>query len=182
MAVSGSAVGETLDPNWQQIDPAESSAGFVVKVAWVRNLPGRFDYLEGVIIRQPEQQTLSVDIRLAAQSLWMPNPDHAVWAHSEEFFDSQRHPWIRFHAQNVSEALLTKGGTLTGELSLRGRTRAVDFEVEPAACGRPGVDCPVRANGDLQRSEFGMQARRVVVSDKVRLQLAIKVRAAGSTP
>jgi len=162
--------------DWDRIDSPRSRAGFVVRVAWVRNLPGRFDYVEGVIGRDRVRGTMDIDVRLAAQSLSMPDPDHAVWAQSEEFFDSQRHPWIRFHAQSVPLALLVKGGILTGALSLRGETRAVSFEVEPAACQRPGVDCPVIAHGELRRSEFGMRGRRIVVADKVRLDFAIRVR------
>ena len=171
-----------LDPAWQKVDTANSSAGFVVRVAWVRSLPGSFDHVEGVIVRQPKKRTLSVDVRLAAQSLSMPNPEHAAWAQSEEFFDGLRNPWIRFNAEDVPEALLIEGGALTGDLTLRGITREVTLNVTPAACAKPGIDCPVIAEGELQRSEFGMQARRFVVADKVRLSLSIRVHGALSPP
>ncbi len=163
-----------------QIDASQSRAGFAVRVAWVRTLPGQFDHVEGAIARQPGLATLSVDVRLAANSLSMADADHAAWAQSAEFFDSARHPWIRFFAEGVPESLLLTGGDISGQLSLRGNTRAVTFFLQPTTCARPGIDCPVEAFGELQRSEFGMQARRFVVADKVRLNLLIRVREAAT--
>jgi len=158
-----------------QIDSSQSRAGFSVRVAWVRTLPGQFDHVEGAIARQLGQGTLSVDVRLATSSLTMADADHAAWAQSPEFFDGVRHPWIRFFAEGVPESLLLTGGELSGQLSLRGIQRQVIFSVQPTTCARPGIDCPVEAFGELQRSEFGMQARRFVVADKVRLNLLIRV-------
>jgi len=176
---AGAMVGPAIS---QRIDSPASRADFSLRVAWVRTLTGRFDYLEGVVTRQPEAGTFSVDVRLAALSLYMNNPDHAVWAQSEEFFDAQRHPWIRFYAEAVPDAVLLQGGVLSGTLSLRGHSGQIEFEVEPARCDRPGVECEVVAHGELKRSAFGMQARRVVVSDKVRLNLSIKVRETAVAP
>ena len=164
-----------------QIDSRQSRAGFAVRVAWVRTLPGQFDRILGAIARQPERATLSVDVRLAASSLSMADADHTEWAKSAEFFDGARYPWIRFFAESVPEALLVTGGDLSGKLSLRGITRQVTFSVQPTTCARPGIDCSVEAFGELQRSEFGMQARRFVVADKVRLNLSIRVREAAAT-
>ena len=65
---------------------------------------------------------------------------------------------------------------MRGQLSLRGVTREVDFEVEPSTCERPGIECAVVGHGELKRSEFGMDSRKMIVSDKVKLDLAIRVR------
>lgn len=158
-----------------KISPAHSRATFSVRVALVRTLFGRFDFLQGEVIRQPELGTFSVDVRLAAQSLAMPNADHAAWAQSEEFFDALRHPWIRFFAEHLPERLLSEGGELTGELSLRGVTRSVSFELQPSSCEQPGLDCDVVAEGELERSEFGMKARRLFVSDNVSFGLRLRI-------
>lgn len=170
IAVAGTPLSE------QRIDSPRANAGFSLRVALVRTLTGRFDYLEGVIVRDAARQRFSVDVRLAVLSLYMANPEHARWAQSAEFFDAERHPWIRFYAEDVPEAVLHEGGLLHGELSLRGQTRAASFEIDPPACERPGEDCPVLAHGEIKRSEFGMGARRLVVSDTVRLRLGIRLR------
>jgi polyisoprenoid-binding protein YceI len=144
-------------------------------VVWVRKLEGRFEYIQGAV-SHPAPGLFDVEVKIAAQSLAMKNPEHADWARSAEFFDAPRHPWIAFEARNASTALLQDGGELQGQLSLRGVTRPASFELLPASCARPGIDCPVEARGELQRSEFGMDARRWAVSDKVRLALSFKVR------
>lgn len=175
-ATAAAVVADAPEPLPQKIDAPHSQAKFSLRVAWVRTLHGRFDYLEGYVHRQPARGVFSVDVRLAALSLYMSNPDHARWAQSEEFFDAGRHPWIRFFAEDVPDRVLREGGVIRGQLSLRGVTREVDFEVEPSECARPGIDCAVVGHGELKRGEFGMDSRKMIVSDKVKLDLAIRVR------
>lgn len=157
------------------IDPAQSRAEFSLRVVWVRKLEGHFEYIQGSITH-PAPGRFDVRVKIATQSLSMPNPDHAAWAQSAEFFDAQRHPWISFEALDASTDLLRDGGELHGLLSLRGVTQPASFALQPARCARPGVDCPVEASGEVQRSEFGMNARRWAVSDKVKLALRFRLR------
>lgn len=164
-----------------QIDPAFSRAEFSLRVVWVRKLEGRFEYIQGAV-SHPAPGRFDVEVKIAAQSLAMKNPDHADWARSAEFFDAARHPWIAFAARGASTALLQEGGELQGELSLRGVTRPASFELLPARCARPGIDCAVEARGELRRSEFGMDARRWAVSDKVQLAFRFKVRDGALAP
>lgn len=159
-----------------QVDPAFSRADFSLRVVWVRKLEGRFEYIQGSVIEAAEPHHFDVSVQIAAQSLSMRNPTHADWARSAEFFNVDHHPWISFQARNAPQSLLAEGGELVGELSLRGVTRPATFEVLPSNCQRPGFDCPLEARGEVNRSEFGMDARRWAVSDKVRLALSIRVR------
>jgi polyisoprenoid-binding protein YceI len=162
-----------------RIDTSRSDAAFSLRVALIRRLHGRFDYFEGFVERAEQRRTFSVDIRLAVLSLQMDNAAHARWAASGEFFDAERHPWIRFHAVDVPDRVLRDGGALPGSLTLRGVTRPVEFALAPAECARPGIDCDVVADGEVQRSEFGMTTKRLVVADKVRL--AFRFRLASTT-
>jgi polyisoprenoid-binding protein YceI len=156
-----------------QLDGEATRAEFSLRVIVIRKLEGRFARIEGEIERDDQRPLLRVDVRIAADSLSMPNPTHTAWAHSEEFFATDRHPWIRFRSDTLSEPLLFDGGELHGELELRGVILPQVLQITPAACARPGFDCPVIATAELRRSRFGMDARRVAVSDRVRLQLQI---------
>jgi len=111
----------------------------------------------------------------------MQRESYADWARSGDFFDAQRHPWIRFRASGQPERTLREGGELRGELTLRGITRPVSFVLEPSECPRPGIDCAVHARGEVQRSDFGMDARRIVLGDRVVLDFAIRAEPAGET-
>jgi polyisoprenoid-binding protein YceI len=159
------------------IDTAQSSAGFDLRALWIKRINGSFTRVEGVIERQPAVGRFDVDVRIAADSVRMEKEDYARWARSEDFFDASRHPWIQFRAEAVPERLLREGGEIRGQLTLRGTTRPVGFQVMPATCARPGPECAVVASGDVQRSEFGMDARRVVLGDKVRLEFTIRTHA-----
>jgi polyisoprenoid-binding protein YceI len=169
LCAASSAPAETL-----LIDTSRSSAGFELRALWVKRIDGRFTRVEGVIEREPAQARFNVDVRIAAESVTMDKEDHARWARSEDFFDAARHPWIQFRADGVPERVLRDGGEIRGDLTLRGATRAIGFQIEPTTCAHPGRDCEVRASGDVQRSDFGMDARRVVLGDKVRLDFAIR--------
>jgi polyisoprenoid-binding protein YceI len=160
------------------IDTESAQARFALRALWVKRIDGDFDQVQGVIERDTGTGLFDVDVRIAAASVRMPNPDHAEWARSDDFFDAARHPWIGFRATDQPERLLREGGVLDGELTLRGITRPMQFEVEPAPCPRPGLDCAVQARGELERSEFGMTARRLFISDRVRLELSIRVHPA----
>lgn len=163
------------------IDPALSRAEFSLRVVWVRRLEGHFEYIQGSI-SHPLPGRFDVRVRIAAQSLTMPNAEHASWAQSAEFFDAQRYPWIAFEALDASTDLLRDGGELRGQLSMRGVTLPASFALQPSRCARPGLDCPIEASGEVQRSEFGMTARRWAVSDKVKLALRFRLRQDDNAP
>jgi len=158
------------------IDTAASEATFSLRVAWLRRIDGTFTTMTGTIELLPERDVFSVDVQISANDLEMASPSHAAWARSEEFFDAGRYPWMAFSAHELPTRILRDGGELQGELMLRGVRRPQRLLVEPAACDRPGIDCPVMARAEIRRGDYGMTSRRVVVSDRVRLQLSIQLQ------
>lgn len=164
-----------------RLDPARSLAEFSLRVLWVRRIEGRFEFIQGGVARSASPDRIDIDVAIAAQSLDMRNPEHAVWARSREFFDAGRHPWIRFQVRQAPAQLLQDGGVLSGDLSLRGITRLTEFELLPAQCPRPGIDCAVHARGEIRRSDFGMDTRRWAVGDKVQLALRFHLRDEGGS-
>ena len=159
-----------------QIDPAFSRAEFSLRVLWVRKLEGRFEYIQGSVTYPAHPDQFDVEVRIASQSLDMHNPDHVEWAKSDEFFNADDYPWIDFRARGAPTALLADGGELLGELSLRGVTRPARFTLLPAPCNRPGLDCAVEARGEIERTDFGMDARRWAVSNKVKLAFSFRLK------
>ncbi len=172
---SAAAVGPSDEPGLR-IDTAHSFAGFSVRAAWVKRIDGRFAHIEGVVRPEADQAWL-LEVRVASGSVLMGRDSHEDWARSADFFDTARHPWIEFRAAGLSKTLLHAGGAIDGVLTLRGISRPVRFELLPAECARPGLECPVQARGEVDRSQFGMTARRVFVSDKVKLNFDIRLHA-----
>lgn len=161
------------------IDTAASRASFQVRVLLIKRIDGSFPRVEGVIERDRAGGRFDVDVRVAADAVQMEKPGHAEWARSADFFDTASHPWIRFRAAGLPETLLQDGGEIDGELTLRGITRPVRFMLVASECPRPGIDCAVRAEGAVERSQFGMDAKRFVLADRVQLNFAIRVHPAG---
>lgn len=163
------------------IDTDEASASFWIRPVWLKRIEGVFPVLEGVAEHDPESGSTRVDVRIDVRALQMNRASHVTWAQSAEFFDVERHPWIRFRSDPIPEKLLREGGGIGGQVTLRGITQPVRFVLEPAACDAPGFDCAVRATGDVRRSAFGMDARKLALGDTVHLAFSVRL-AAEPTP
>lgn len=156
------------------IVPEESSAAFRVRLFAVMPLSGAFEHLDGAITLDAKRERASVSARIRADSVRMASAKNTAWARSEEFFDAANHPEIRFESSEFPLALLSEGGVLEGTLSMRGVTEAVSFRVAPSVCDfAAGTRCAVDVSGAIERSRFGMRARRASVSDRVGLRLHI---------
>ncbi|HET6604869.1 MAG TPA: YceI family protein [Xanthomonadaceae bacterium] len=167
--------------DWR-VDPARSQVEFGVRLMVLRKLHGAIPQVAGQVRIDRERDQVDIDVALDARSLQMDNPRHGDWARSDEFFDTRRHPVIRFRALAQPLPRFRDGGTVHGEVTLRGITRPIVLEVEPAGCERIGRDCEVRAHGAVERSRFGMHSRRMFLGDRVELEFAIRLVDAPADP
>lgn len=157
------------------IDADQASASFWIRPVWLKRIEGVFPVLEGVAERDPQRGTTRVDVRIDVRALQMSRASYVTWAQSDEFFDVERYPWIRFQSDPIPARRLREGGEIGGQVTLRGITRPVRFVLEPAACDTPGFGCAVRATGDVRRSAFGMDARRLALGDTVHLAFSVQL-------
>jgi polyisoprenoid-binding protein YceI len=161
------------------VDAGASAASFRVRLFALLPLGGGFSHFAGRIRVDHARRNARVDATLDADSVVMPNPDHTVWVRSAEFFDAANHPTIRFRSHRFPLARLVDGGEIEGSLTLRGQTHGVVFAIEPARCNVDDDDaCAVKVVGAIRRSDFGMNARRGAVSDRVTLRFNIVARRA----
>ncbi len=175
-ALSASAPSET--PAVEEIlklDQAQSSATFSVKVLWMFAVEGHFGNVSGTVSIDHVHGQATVDAHINAAEVTMRREGAINWVKSEEFFDVAHFPEIHFLSDPFPVARLHDGGMLPGALTMRGMTRAIEFEVQPSNCPRAVIDCPVEAAGSVRRSEFGMQTRRATLSDKVELTFSIRM-------
>lgn len=177
LATSAAASAEALQSaEVLQIDRERSQAGFSLRALLIKRIDGVFRGVEGTITRDAASGRVGVDVRIDANSVAMEKESYADWARSDDFFAAASYPWIHFQADAIPERLLRDGGESEGLLTLRGITRPVLLTIEPAACPRPGLDCSVHAKGEVRRSEFGMDARRLVLGDKVQLEFSVRLQ------
>jgi len=95
----------------------------------------------------------------------------------ESFFDTRSHPDILFFSTGFHWSTRTTA-MITGDLTLHGVTRPVDFNVTFAAQVNQQADSSerilVNASTTIKRSDFNMDALRQVVDDSVELCLSIE--------
>jgi len=71
-------------------------------------------------------------------------------------------------------------GPLRVSCSLRGFRRPIVLTCKAATCATPGLGCPVQAAGQIDRSDFGMQTKRVLIGEHVRLDFEFLLKSEAS--
>lgn len=156
-----------------RINPARSDAEFGVRLLWLQTITGRFSEIAGEVKLDPNGLA-TVDARISTNSIKMNSARLRRWVLAPDFFDAEHYPTIRFLSQPVTFSMLSTGGAMDGQLTLRGITRPVRFELEPSHCSATAEQtCIIEARGSLSRSAFGMSQHRTALSDQVQLGLLI---------
>jgi len=108
-----------LAGTWR-LDPVHSSAGFAVRHMVVATFRGRFERFDATL--RDGRLEGAVDVRSVEVK------DEALAAHlqSPEFFDSDRHPEIRFASNVIERRGTDEEVVVQGELTIKGVTRPVE--------------------------------------------------------
>lgn len=157
------------------LDSAQSRAAFSVKVLWMFAVEGQFGRVRGTVSIDHVHNQATVDAYIDAADVSMRRAGALTWIKSAEFFDVEHHPEIHFRSDPFPISRLHQGGQVPGELSMRGITRPVVFDVLPSACERLAAECAMEASGAVRRSQFGMTTRRATLADKVELSFSIRI-------
>ena len=159
-----------------------ASVKFSVTIFSLFKKSGQFGRLQTTF--QRAGSGVKVHATIAADSVVMRSKSDAALLMSAPYFDAKRYPEIRFISDAIPYAILSSGGKIQGKLSLRGITLKQEFLVHKSACvarsqssalEAPPTKCVIEIDGALQRSNFGMTARRGIVSDRVELSLRIPI-------
>ncbi len=165
------------------IDPSHTHLGFAVRHMMVSTVRGQFKNFSGnVTIDSSDFTKSSFEGEVEVASIDTGNPDRDNHLRTNDFFDAPAHPKITFR----STAIRAKGGddyVVTGELSIRGVTKTVDFEVEFNGVGKNPwgkMVAGLSASTTISRKDFGMSYNAVLetggmlIADKVKLELEVE--------
>lgn len=170
----------TKTTEWQ-IDPAHSAAHFSVRHLMISNVRGEFSKLSGkVILDSADLTRSSVEISLETASINTREPQRDEHLRSADFFDVANHPVMTFRSRRV-EAAGPEHFKLTGDLTIRGVTKEVTFDVEgPTAPQKDpwgNVRAGVTATAKINRKDFGLvynaliEGGGVMVGDEVKITI-----------
>jgi polyisoprenoid-binding protein YceI len=172
---------ETLSGNYA-IDPAHSRIGFVARHAMITKVRGSFNEFEGTGHFDGDDPANSrFELTIQAASIDTRNADRDAHLRSNDFFDMDTYPQIRFVSTSV-ERVDDENYRVTGDLTIKGVTKpvSVDFEftgaaVDPFGNHRIGLEGTTTVN----RKDWGLnwnaalEAGGVLVSEKATLEFEV---------
>jgi polyisoprenoid-binding protein YceI len=181
MSVTTTLRTETLSGNYA-IDPSHSRIGFVARHAMVTKVRGSFNEFAGrgsFDAEHPEASQLELTIEAA--SIDTRNPDRDAHLRSNDFFDMETYPQIRFVSTGIAQTD-ESNYRVTGDLTIKGVTKpvTVDFEftgavVDPFGNQRVGFEGSTVVN----RKDWGiswnaaLEAGGVLVGEKITLEFEV---------
>lgn len=178
-----------LVPGSWTFDPAHSEVGFSVRHAGISKVRGTFHEVDAQLqIADPiEESVLNATVQMA--SIDTKSPDRDAHVRGADFFDVEQYPTMTFRSTAVS--FDGDEATITGELTIKGETRTVEFAaefngvvVDPFGVTRAGFS----AETTISRKDFGitwnaaLEAGGVLVSDKVVISLDVAFTAPQDDP
>jgi polyisoprenoid-binding protein YceI len=167
-----------------KIDPAHSSANFVVRHMMISNVRGALHGVQGTVEYDPQNvASTSIDITIDVSTIDTREPQRDAHLKSAEFLDVEKFPTITFKSKSVTGS----GDNLkvTGDLTLHGVTKEVVLDVEgpsPETKDPMGnIRVGASATTKIKRSEFGvtfnmaLEAGGVALSDDLKVEIDVSM-------
>jgi polyisoprenoid-binding protein YceI len=168
-----------------KIDPAHSSAQFVVRHMMVTNVRGGFRSVNGaVVFDQANPANSSIEAVIDAASISTLDEQRDAHLRSADFLDTEKFPTVAFKSTK-----LEPGGDgewkATGELTIHGVTRPVVLKVEGPTSEEKDPWGNVRAGASatarIKRSDFGLtwnaalETGGILVGDDLKIELDVSL-------
>ena len=166
-----------------KIDPAHSSAQFVVRHMMITNVRGGFSRVEGTIEYDPENPSgSSIDVVIDASKINTLDEQRDAHLRSAEFLDAEKYPTIEFKSKKIEPAGDGEW-KITGDLTIHGVTKQVVLKAEgptsetkdPFGNTRIGASATTK----FKRSDFGLtwnaalELGGVAVGDELKIELDV---------
>jgi polyisoprenoid-binding protein YceI len=166
------------------VDAAHSNIEFSVRHLMITSVKGRFADVRGTVaFNEHDFADVEVDVTVGAASVDTRMPQRDDHLRSSDFFDVEQFPTLTFKSRR---AVARAAGelTLVGDLTIRGVTREVEFDVtsqgtqaDPWGGRRAGFE----ATAKIKRSDFGLTWNQalemggVAVGDEVKISIDLQL-------
>ena len=167
-----------------KIDPAHSSAHFIVRHLMITNVRGGFTSVQGTVVYDAEDLSASsIDVVIDVNSLSTSDPSRDGHLKSADFLDAEKYPTITFKSQTITQD--GDGLRVKGDLTIHGLTKEVTLQVEgptgeekdPWGNARIGASAVTK----IKRSEFGLtwnaalESGGFLIGDELKLELDVSL-------
>jgi len=155
--MTAAAASQTAVTTTWNIDPAHTVAEFKVKHMMISNVKGHFAKVTGVLtLDDSDPANSSVEASIDVASIETRDPQRDGHLKSADFFDVEKYPTMTFK----SSKFVPEDGIVEGELTIKGVTRTVAFQVEgptlPAKDPWGNLRVAVSATTKISRKDFGL--------------------------
>jgi polyisoprenoid-binding protein YceI len=181
--MSTPATPQTTTSTWK-IDPVHSVAEFKVKHMMISNVKGQFTAVTGTATLDEADVTKSrIEATVDAASVNTRDAQRDTHLKSADFFDAEKFPTLSFKSTRVTR---TSDGELavTGNLTIHGVTREVEFAVEgptpPAKDPWGNIRVGVSATTKISRKDYGLtynatlETGGILIGDEVTVTLDVE--------
>jgi polyisoprenoid-binding protein YceI len=165
------------------IDPSHSSVSFSVRHLMIAKVKGSFDAFTATFVTG--ENPLDTKVTADAEVTSINTNDEARDGHlrTNDFFDAEKFPHITFESTSVKVKDASEGEFIvTGNLTLKGVTKSVDFDFEFGGFGTDpygNYKAAATATGTIDRTEFdltwnaALETGGVLVGEKVTITIEI---------
>ena len=164
------------------IDPAHTTAEFIVRHLMIAKVRGRFTAVTGTIdVPEGGSVPVSVDVTIDAASIDTREAQRDAHLTSADFLDAEKFAQITFKSTGVDGS--GDAFTIRGDLTIHGVTREVVLDTtfegrstDPWGNDRIGYE----AHAKISRKDFGLEWNQaletggVVVGDEVKIELNVE--------
>lgn len=176
------ATGSPAISTWK-LDPAHTVVEFSARHMMITTVKGRFADVKGTITvdaRAPDRSHVEVEIGAASIDTRTEQRDDHL--RSTDFLDVEHHPAITFRSTKVEGAMAREGDafTVTGELTIRGKTMTVKLDCVYDGRGKDpwgGERVAFSARTRVDRRDFGLlwnqtlETGGILVSNDVQIEI-----------
>jgi polyisoprenoid-binding protein YceI len=181
MNTAVTATSQSTKPTQWQLDPAHSAAHFSVRHLMISNVRGEFSKVSGSALLNPTDLAKSkVEVTIEAASINTREPQRDEHLRSADFLDVANYPALTFRSKRI-EALGADNFKLTGDLTIRGVTKEVTFDIEgPTSSIKDpygNIRAGVSGSAKINRKDYGLvwnaltEGGGVLVGDEVKITI-----------
>ena len=144
------------------------------KIEWTGTKPdgkhsGGFGAVSG-LATLADGAGLKLEVNIDTTSLTSDNAMLTGHLKSPDFFAVKDHPKAKFVSTNVAKD--DKGYTVTGDLTLLGKTKSISFPAELTA----GDELVIKAKFTIDRTAFGMNFGKGKIDDNVEIRISVTAK------
>ena len=162
-----------IAPGSYGIDTIHSQLGFAVTHLGISTIRGTFDRYSGALYVGDDLASTVVAVEAEMGSINSGDRGRDEHMVGPDFFDTAAHPQMNFRSTSIVEA--GSDYTMTGDLTIKGITHPVTFDVTFNGSNTFPLDDSTHfgfaATGLISRSSFGISYIVPLVSDEVKLSL-----------